>query len=79
MPSMARHRSDDCGSSADENVGRSARIHRPVVCCEPSFDGGPSFSLVAAPRRVEDDRLQLVMSSLDPMTNLILDPARSVD
>jgi hypothetical protein len=40
MPSMARHRSDDCGSSADENVGRSARIHQPVACCEPSFDGG---------------------------------------
>jgi hypothetical protein len=38
-----------------------------------------SFSLVAAPRRVEDDRSQLVMSSLDPMTDLILDPARSVD
>jgi hypothetical protein len=37
---MAQHRSDDCGSSADENVGRSARIHRPVACCEPSFDGG---------------------------------------
>jgi DNA-binding transcriptional MerR regulator len=37
---LARHRSDDCGSSADENVGRSARIHRPVACCEPSFDGG---------------------------------------
>jgi len=30
----------DCGSSADEIVGRSARIHRPVACCEPSFDGG---------------------------------------
>jgi len=28
---------------------------------------------------VEDDRSQLVMSSLDPMTDLILDPARSVD
>ena len=24
---MARHRSDDCGSAADENVGRSAGIH----------------------------------------------------
>jgi hypothetical protein len=38
-----------------------------------------SFSLVAAPRRVEDDRSQLVMSSLDPLTELILDAARSVD
>jgi hypothetical protein len=34
---------------------------------------------VAAPRRVEDDRSQLVMSSLDPLTELILDAARSVD
>jgi hypothetical protein len=34
---------------------------------------------VAAPRRVEDDRSHLVMSSLDPLTDLILDAARSVD
>jgi hypothetical protein len=76
---MAQHRSDDCGSSADENVGRSARIHRPVACCEPSFDGGRPSAWVAAPRRVEDDRSHLEMSSLDPLTELILDAARSVD
>jgi hypothetical protein len=75
---MARHRSDDCGSSADENVGRSARIHRPVACCHRHLTV-VVLSLVAAPRRVEDDRSQLVMSSLDPLTDLILDPARSVD
>jgi hypothetical protein len=34
---------------------------------------------VAASRRVEDDGSQLAMSALDPVTDLILDPARSVD
>jgi hypothetical protein len=34
---------------------------------------------VAAPRRVEDDGSHLVMSALDPVTDLILDAARSVD
>jgi hypothetical protein len=34
---------------------------------------------VAASRRVEDDRSQLVMSSLDPLPELMLDAARSVD
>jgi hypothetical protein len=47
----------------------AASRHLTVVILQP----------VAAPRRVEDDRWQLVMSSLDPMTDLILDPARSVD
>jgi hypothetical protein len=37
------------------------------------------FRAPQASRRVEDDGSHLVMSSLDPVTDLILDPARSVD
>jgi hypothetical protein len=54
-------------ASTDRSLAASR--HLTVVVLQPG--GGTTLR--------EDDRSHLVMSSLDPLTELILDAARSVD